>query len=308
MSSIKTSARRVEFKSGSVSTQPLGDYPLKASLVSDKDLATSEVPEDVRVFTTMLLLPEINTSSSPSLKNEAWKPFFPFLNRHLRRLLKSAEVLELKNSSLPEHNIADLREGIISSFSEIPQPPSPYRVRVSLGREDVWIDSVATSSSWEHQEWLSNQTINLCSSSSFNRTLASHKTSLLKACYSAVEFAKDNNCDDCLLLDSKGHLLETAWSNVYWINPKERKAYTRSDNVLPGIIREILLENGLVVASKEAPSVSQVFEERLSLFSSNSVHGLRTIKSLDKKPLPTPSKEILLELAQVIEASEQSPS
>ena len=113
--------------------------------------------------------------------------------------------------------------------------------------------------------------------------LAGHKTVARLPWDLARERAQHEGFDDALLIDSRGHLLETSVANVWVIADGRARTPRAPDRCLPGVMREWLLENlgrlGLVAEAGELTLHDIVTADEVWI--SNAVIGVRRVDAIE---------------------------
>jgi branched-chain amino acid aminotransferase len=125
-------------------------------------------------------------------------------------------------------------------------------------------------------------TIGLCE----NVILPLHNFQNLKTCNSipyvlAGIYAKENNLDDCLIMNSKGKIAEATSSNVFMV--KDGKVFTPplTDGCVEGVMRKqvIQLLQRIKIPFKEKSLTPVDFENANEIFLTNVIYGIRWVES-----------------------------
>ncbi len=101
----------------------------------------------------------------------------------------------------------------------------------------------------------------------------------------AVKEAKD----DVLFFNTLHHATETTIANLFMIKQNELLTPKLSDGVLPGIIRERILSIALLnkISCREESIDKTTLEHAEAIFITNALQGIRSVKSLNNKLIPT---------------------
>lgn len=113
--------------------------------------------------------------------------------------------------------------------------------------------------------------------------LAHYKTLGYSHRFFLLEWAKIHKFDDVLTKDAKGHILESAFANIFWIKNKTLY-YTAPDlPVFPGITIEIIKK---IVSSWEGYTIEKSYKQIENIdfsaqwFISNSLLGIRPVMKI----------------------------
>ena len=99
----------------------------------------------------------------------------------------------------------------------------------------------------------------------------------------ATMYAKENGCDECLLVNDAGRICDATISNVFWA--KGGRLYTTplSEGGIAGVMRshllKILQQEGISVIETNAPKSELHAAEEL--FLTNVIRGIRWVKSFE---------------------------
>jgi branched-chain amino acid aminotransferase len=98
-------------------------------------------------------------------------------------------------------------------------------------------------------------------------------------------YRKENNLDECILLNSHNNIVESISSNVFLI--KENKAYTPAitDGCIDGVMRKVVIELlkqlGIDVVEKSLPA--NLLEHADEIFLTNSIKGVQSVVGIGLK-------------------------
>lgn len=98
-------------------------------------------------------------------------------------------------------------------------------------------------------------------------------------------YRKENNLDECILLNSQNNIVESISSNVFLI--KENKAYTPAitDGCIDGVMRKVVIdllkELDITVAETSLPA--NLLEHTDEIFLTNSIKGVQSVVGIGLK-------------------------
>jgi branched-chain amino acid aminotransferase len=98
-------------------------------------------------------------------------------------------------------------------------------------------------------------------------------------------YRKENNLDECILLNSQNNIVESISSNVFLI--KENKAYTPAitDGCIDGVMRKVVIdllkELDITVAETSLPA--NLLEHADEIFLTNSIKGVQSVVGIGLK-------------------------
>jgi branched-chain amino acid aminotransferase len=102
-------------------------------------------------------------------------------------------------------------------------------------------------------------------------------------------FAKENNLDDCLLLNVQGRICESSIANVFWL--KDDVIYTPpvSEGCVAGVMRRYLIENAKALGYKMQEQLCSIadIEKADEVFLTNAVQGIRWVKQFRDNTYPS---------------------
>lgn len=200
-----------------------------------------------------------------------------FLEHHIRRMSASARFLGLDFSE----------EGFVSALAEALADRSPdpdWRVRIILFQDEL-------PRYLAHAEPLgpTPESVNLCLSDYrvfSGNPLCQHKTTSRLLYHLAQRGAEAAGFWDAVLLNERGEIAETGRANLLVLVDGELLTPPLSSGVLPGIIRGILMEQGL---AREKVITSDDIRRAEAGFVTNSlirVSGVSGINGLEYEPDP----------------------
>lgn len=193
-----------------------------------------------------------------------------FLSRHLRRLLRSAKALYWSGG--PDE--AELRSALRAALDG--EHDQTVRLRLTASRSGrIAVETSAVPAP------PAPTAITLLGAWQPGRRMAEHKTTSYAANRFAQSRADAAGAGHALLLDSRGHLGETAFANVVCavdgmvLTPPIR-------GVLPGIAREVAIETG-VVLERELPP--ETWARADAIVALNALRGPMPIHAIDGRPI-----------------------
>lgn len=192
-----------------------------------------------------------------TLRTQNFRPIF--LSQHLDRLFSAAERTGLI--------IQYTRLEIHSMLSTVIQdcPFSDQRVRIIAVPDNLILYTSPLNLDVTIYNGVSAITV------SVTRIHPSLKTTEYQDCYQAWLQAQSQECFEALLTDKTGTVFEGSRSNIFWV--RGENIFTRKDDVLPGITRDIILQNSpfpVFFSSVSVPDLIQMDE----VFITNSGSGI----------------------------------
>ena len=206
-----------------------------------------------------------------------------FFDRHLKRI--NAARQELFSTTGPLE-----KEILLSGIKLILGSNLNQLVRIIAYQDKTFI----TIKPWEPS--LPDNDLKLMS---YN---ASRPLPHLKHCSSIIsvlarESALRQGFHEALLVDNDCTITEGAWSSFFWI--ENHSVVTTKNNVLPGIVREVLLE--CYPIEQKNITIADLKSKATSAFISQATTGITYIKSIDEKKLEFSS--IINELTKLLSAA-----
>ena len=202
----------------------------------------------------------------------------PLWDRHLARLGSGAERL-----GIPFDPPAGLREAGAELLRRRAHEGQILRITLTPGAGDgeTWC---LTTRQREHRPEPLRLHV-----SRFHRAAGDPTAGLKSTSYAFFELAQQEargaGADEALLLDARGHVLETATGNVFF-QRQGRLCTPGTGSFLPGIARQVLLEE-LTAAGMVVEEGDYTLAELLdadAIFVTNAVHGPRTACLADRPP------------------------
>lgn len=93
----------------------------------------------------------------------------------------------------------------------------------------------------------------------------------------AARFAKQQQYDDCLLLNTNGHIAESTIANLFLIRGQSIQTPPLSEGCVAGVMRRYLLER---LETEEKPISEDDLLSADEIFLTNAIHGIRWVKQV----------------------------
>ena len=124
-----------------------------------------------------------------------------------------------------------------------------------------------------------------CREKKSNGELCNLKTNNYLLNILAIQFAKENNCDDAIILNSEGNICEASSSNLFMVQKGIIYTPSLSEACVAGTKRRELL--GLLPTlgfqvEEASISVNMLYEME-EVFLTNAIHFIRPVKNIDDK-------------------------
>ncbi len=153
----------------------------------------------------------------------------PLAKKHIDRLFASAKKIDLKIKPT-KYQILKMLEKVAKK-----SPHKTQRIKIMALEKDFIIISVTAKIDHKIYEGVKVNTIRMI------RSLPEVKSISYLPSFLAHERAVKKGCFDALLLDKNNEVYEGAYSNLFWF--EKNILCTRKNDILPGITRQIVLEN-----------------------------------------------------------------
>jgi branched-subunit amino acid aminotransferase/4-amino-4-deoxychorismate lyase len=150
-----------------------------------------------------------------------------FIEPHLDRLFKSAENTGLKI----QYTRMEILEMVGHCISEYHEPNQ--RVRILAIPEKLIIYTSSLDLDISIYAGVSTITVKGI------RETPNIKTTNYKVCLDAWKQARIKACFEAIMTNEDGYVFEGSRSNIFWV--KNGKLFTRKDNILPGVTRQIII-------------------------------------------------------------------
>jgi branched-chain amino acid aminotransferase len=209
-----------------------------------------------------------------------------FLGRHLRRLRKGVDRLLIANTPTDEELSTALFQLIESNSidtarARITITPGPGSSPRDRGAQPLTVISTSplqqmpSSVSLCTVPWTRNE----------RSPLAGIKSTSWGENASILRFAATNGFDNAILCDSTGRLSECTTSNLYLVIDDHIVTPSIESGCLPGIIREVLIDEQLVSERDLVPSDLELATE---VFITSSTTGIMPVHCVDEHTYATP--------------------
>lgn len=198
-------------------------------------------------------------------------------HRHLARLQNSAQALRIDvgAADLPS---SDAIFEFVAALRKTRQLPAELAIRCNAsagpagGRPLIWV-LLRAAKPWGGMANVTRSAHSMCA----NDLLARHKTFNYGLRHLAHVEALTAGCDDALIGDDQGNLCEAAHSNVFARFGNRWRTPPTAQPVLPGTVRALLLEHGLLPSLDEATISMEEISCCDEMFLTNSSSGIVAI-------------------------------
>lgn len=212
----------------------------------------------------------------------------PLLDLHLRRLIsngRAAGLLETAGGIKAEDLAGPVFEFFARAASAEESVSSPPQLicRLVLFADDE--TKLLLSAAPYLAKWPPGAAIDLITVRG-RRPSPEIKSTGFDICAAASAQAKAAGGSEALLVDDGGHVREGAWSNIFWVDRRDR-ILTPARAVLPGIVRQVLLECGAAETSDQEMTADQLLSEACGIFITQSTTGITPVRSIDGKAAGT---------------------
>jgi branched-chain amino acid aminotransferase len=209
-----------------------------------------------------------------------------FLDRHLRRLRNGVDRLLIANAPTDEELSSALSQlievnGIDDARARITITPGPGSSPRDRGAQPLTVISTSplhkapSSISLCTVQWTRNE----------RSPLAGVKSTSWGENATILRFATTNGFDNAILCDSTGRLSECTTSNVFLVIGEQIVTPSLDSGCLPGIIREVLIDEQFVSEQDLVPSDLALATE---VFITSSTTGIVPVHCVDERSYATP--------------------
>ena len=192
-----------------------------------------------------------------------------FLDRHLRRLHSGWS--QIGSSQL---DLGLVQSGVVEVLSANSHDGRPVRLRITVTESGESPSVLVTL--LPLQPWLDTTT---CIVLPWNRHESSPLVGIKSTSYAenvlGLKWAQERGYSEGIFLNSAGYLAEGSTSNVFLVMEGAVVTPAGSDGLLPGIIREVLLENGW---AQEASLTLVDLEQAEEIFLTSSTRGIHPVQ------------------------------
>jgi branched-chain amino acid aminotransferase len=208
-----------------------------------------------------------------------------FLDRHLRRLRKGVDRLLIANTPTDEELSAALFQlikanDIDAARARITITPGPGSSPRDRGAQPL---TVISTSPLHHAP----SSVSLCTvqwTRNERSPLAGIKSTSWGENATILRFATTNGFDNAILCDSTGRLSECTTSNMYLVIDEKIVTPSLDSGCLPGIIREVLIDEHFVSEQDLIPSDLALATE---VFITSSTTGIVPVHCVDERSYAT---------------------
>ncbi|MFT3674035.1 aminotransferase class IV [Aestuariivirga sp.] len=218
---------------------------------------------------------------------------------HLARLKGSAQVLGL---GFPADEITQALDALLAAGGE-----NPHVLRLTLtrgatarGLGGASKEPVVIASLDPFDTRLIGQPATLVTSKlrrSTSSIAATHKTLSYADNIAAAREAEAAGADDALLLNTDGHVACTTIANIFVVKGKRLITPARSEAILPGIMRGVLLAEAkaLGFTAEETTIAPRELQDADAVFLTNSLRLVRPVTRIDGTPVASGAANPILD-------------
>ena len=205
------------------------------------------------------------------------------LNDHIARLLNSAQKinLQIKYNSEEIQKMAILviqnSEHELQRIKVLALPETLIVISSELKLDETIYNGVALKTV-EHK-----------------RSLPHIKSTSYLDCILYYNNANKKGYYDALFIDEKKYVYECSRSNIFWI--KNNKLFSRKNDVLPGIIRKIIMEITQIPFEYINANLSELLKAE-EIFITNSIVGIVPIQNINNNIIPGQPGKNTIQLMQ----------
>lgn len=208
-----------------------------------------------------------------------------FLDRHLRRLRNGVDRLLIANAPTDEELSSALSQlievnGIDDARARITITPGPGSSPRDRGAQPLTV--ISTSPLHEAPSSISLCTVQWTRNE--RSPLAGVKSTSWGENATILRFATTNGFDNAILCDSTGRLSECTTSNVFLVIGEQIVTPSLDSGCLPGIIREVLIDEQFVSEQDLVPSDLALATE---VFITSSTTGIVPVHCVDERSYAT---------------------
>lgn len=134
-----------------------------------------------------------------------------------------------------------------------------------------------TTIEWNEEGWICGKTAGLYKS---NDTLANLKTCNMLLYGMAAQQAKTQGWDDALILNHKGHIIESTIANIFWVKDETIFTPPLSEGCIAGVMRKHLIEecNRMNISIREKPLTTALLDDADEVFLSNAIRRIKWVQ------------------------------
>ena len=193
------------------------------------------------------------------------------LKLHLERLLGDAGAFGIIDGAQLEHRAENIEARLAELFHEIGNERVLVRLLLSKDGLELFADRY-------QPRWTPGTPIALAAYRG-TRPWPAHKTTATEICRASHEYALARGAHEGLLIDDAGCITEGSWSNFFWLDERGT-LYTRKDDVLPGVTRQLILEKFPV--QFRSVTIEEFFETACEAFITQSSQAITPVERIDE--------------------------
>jgi branched-subunit amino acid aminotransferase/4-amino-4-deoxychorismate lyase len=219
-----------------------------------------------------------------------------FAEQHWNRIISTCNLLGATN---PFMNIDEFKiqvETLAATSPHLVQKIKLVCWRKTLGAytpEHSTLEYLITTDSWEHANYpLNAEGLRLSLYTEHQKStsaLGNIKSTSSQLYVLATMYAKTNQTDDSILLNTRANLVETSRANLWFVNADAIYTPPLTEGCLNGVMRQVLLEiclqEGIQVI--ECPVSPDFLNTCQEVFISNSLRGVQWVQSVDHRKYPS---------------------
>lgn len=193
-----------------------------------------------------------------------------FLEEHIRRLEYTMEFLGI------DREIEEIREKAQKVLTDPQLKSGRKALKITVSQKNLRIDF--RQNHYKSEDYERGFTT-VFSGIRRNETspLVYHKTLNYGECIMEKRKAQKSGIDEPIFLNTRGEIAEGATTNVFFIKDKEIVTPSKACGLLPGIIREYLIETCQVQEKRILPEEILDYDE---MFLTNSLLGIMPVKNI----------------------------
>lgn len=114
--------------------------------------------------------------------------------------------------------------------------------------------------------------------------LANIKSNNYLPCVLAALYAKNNQLNDCLLLNTEGRICDATIANIFWVKKGRLFTPPLSEGGVGGVMRRYLIENIKAPQTiHEEPLTPEILEQADEIFLTNAISGIKWVSRFRDK-------------------------
>ena len=190
----------------------------------------------------------------------------PLLDKHIQRLFTSLETFPIEIKYQPQQ-IAEMVQKVVAQSEHELQ-----RIKIVAIPEGVMVSS--------HKLTLNPTTLKgiTLKTTVLKRAMPEYKSTAYADCYISWQAAQNQGFFDALLIDTTTQVYESTRANIFWIT--KGQIVTRQDEILPGIIRSIIINDMPQSVKFSNGTLDDLFSAD-EVFITNSIIGIAPVIEID---------------------------